>query len=147
MASEKPEARETERVQPATAEAGNSKVTRRTFLKVSAGAAGALALSGVPRIAFAQRRAAGRIIAFAQGFAWPELFGSKGTEKTDVLRGLEKEVGADIAIEWGDESAVRQKVLADLISRTGRYDVVLLGSDGAGQAYGFGGPLQATGCL
>ena len=142
MASEKPEARETERVQRATAEAGNSKVTRRTFLKVSAGAAGALALSGVPRIAFAQRRKSVRIIAFAQGFAWPELFGSKGTEKTDVLRGLEKEVGADIAIEWGDESAVRQKVLADLISRTGRYDVILLGSDGAVQTYGFGGLLE-----
>src|SRR3972149_11656265 len=141
MSSEKPEARETERVQPATAEAGNGQTPRRTFLKVGAGAAGALALGGVPRVAFAQRRKSVRIIAFAQGFAWPELFGSKGTGKTDALRGLGKEVGAGIAIEWGDESAVRQKVLADLISRTGRYDVVLLGSDGAGQAYGFGGPV------
>ena len=63
-----------------------------------------------------------RILAFAQGFAWPELFGSKGTERTDLLKKLEDEVGVKILIEWGDETAVRQKVLTDLIAGTGRYD-------------------------
>ena len=66
-----------------------------------------------------------RILAFAQGFAWPELFGSKGTERTDLLKKLETEVGARIEIEWGDETAVRQKVLTDLIAGTGRYDQLL----------------------
>ena len=60
-----------------------------------------------------------RILAFAQGFAWPELFGPKGTEKTELLEKLETEVGAKIEIEWGDETAVRQKVLTDLIAGTG----------------------------
>lgn len=121
------------------------KVTRRTFLKVGAGVAGALA--GVstahrwPAIAL-QRTKTVRVIAFAQGFAWPELFGPKGTERTEALRALEREVGATIQIEWGDELAVRQKVLTDLMSRTGRYDVVLLGSDGAVQTYGYAGLLE-----
>lgn len=124
---------------------GGGKVTRRTFLKVGAGVAGALA--GVstahrwPAIAL-QRTKTVRVIAFAQGFAWPELFGSKGTERTEALRALEREVGATIQIEWGDELAVRQKVLTDLMSRTGRYDVVLLGSDGAVQTYGYAGLLE-----
>jgi hypothetical protein len=56
-----------------------------------------------------------RILAFAQGFAWPELFGSSGTERTDLLKKLEEEIGCKIEIEWGDETAVRQKVLTDLI--------------------------------
>ncbi|MDQ7828743.1 MAG: extracellular solute-binding protein [Armatimonadota bacterium] len=124
---------------------GGGKVTRRTFLKVGAGVAGALA--GVstahrwPAIAL-QRTKTVRVIAFAQGFAWPELFGPKGTERTEALRALEREVGATIQIEWGDELAVRQKVLTDLMSRTGRYDVVLLGSDGAVQTYGYAGLLE-----
>ncbi|MEM2373669.1 MAG: hypothetical protein QXI11_04420, partial [Thermoproteota archaeon] len=29
------------------------------------------------------------VIAFAQGFAWPELFGSDGTTETDVLKRFE----------------------------------------------------------
>lgn len=126
-------------------EAHGGKITRRTFLKVGAGVAGALA--GVstahrwPAIAL-QRTKTVRVIAFAQGFAWPELFGPKGTERTEALRALEREVGATIQIEWGDELAVRQKVLTDLMSRTGRYDVVLLGSDGAVQTYGYAGLLE-----
>lgn len=121
---------------------GARKISRRAFLKASVSAVGALTLANIPNIGFAQRRKQVRIIAFAQGFAWPELFGPKGTEKTEALRALEKEVGAEISIEWGDEAAVRQKVLADLISRTGRYDIVLLGSDGAVQTYGYGGLLE-----
>lgn len=121
-----------------------AKITRRRLLKMGAGAAGALALSTTsrwPAIAL-QRKKTVRIIAFAQGFAWPELFGSKGTERTEALRALEREIGAEIQIEWGDELAVRQKVLTDLMSRTGRYDVVLLGSDGAVQTYGSAGLLE-----
>lgn len=83
-----------------------------------------------------------RIIAFAQGFAWPELFGATGTERTDLLKQLEKEVGARIEIEWGDETAVRQKVLTDLIAHTGRYDILLSGSAAGIQAYGHGGFLE-----
>jgi ABC-type glycerol-3-phosphate transport system substrate-binding protein len=83
-----------------------------------------------------------RILAFAQGFAWPELFGPNGTERTDLLKKLEEEMGVKIEIEWGDETAVRQKVLTDLIAHTGRYDIVLAGSDGGIQAYGHGGFLE-----
>ena len=83
-----------------------------------------------------------RILAFAQGFAWPELFGSSGTEKTDLLKKLEEEIGCKIEIEWGDETAVRQKVLTDLIAHTGRYDIMLAGSAAGIQAYGHGGFLE-----
>lgn len=83
-----------------------------------------------------------RILAFAQGFAWPELFGTSGTERTQLLKQLEDETGVRIEVEWGDETAVRQKVLTDLIAHTGRYDIVLAGSDGGIQAYGYGGFLE-----
>lgn len=83
-----------------------------------------------------------RILAFAQGFAWPELFGPKGTERTELLGKLETEVGARIEIEWGDETAVRQKVLTDLIAGTGRYDILLVGSAQGVQAYGHGKFLE-----
>ncbi len=83
-----------------------------------------------------------RILAFAQGFAWPELFGPNGTERTDLLKNLEEEIGCKIEIEWGDETAVRQKVLTDLIAHTGRYDILLAGSAAGIQAYGHGGFLE-----
>jgi len=83
-----------------------------------------------------------RILAFAQGFAWPELFGPNGTEKTELLKKLEEEVEANIEIEWGDETAVRQKVLTDLIAHTGRYDILLAGSAAGVQSYGYGGFLE-----
>ena len=60
----------------------------------------------------------------------------------DRLEQLEKEIGAKIEIEWGDETAVRQKVLTDLIAHTGRYDIILAGSDGGVQSYGYGGFLE-----
>lgn len=90
----------------------------------------------------AQQRPTIRIIAFAQGFAWPELFGTTGTERTELLKQLEDREGVNIEIEWGDEWAVRQKVLTDLIAHTGRYDIVLVGSDGGVQTYGAGGFLE-----
>ncbi len=83
-----------------------------------------------------------RVIAFAQGFAWPDLFGSTGTEKTERLLAFEEQENINVTIEWGDETAVRQKVLTDLISGAGRYDVILLGSDGAVQTYGYSGFLE-----
>src|SRR5690606_2823898 len=69
-------------------------------------------------------------------------FGSSGTEKTERLLAFEQEHDIVVNIEWGDESAVRQKVLTDLISGTGRYDIILLGTDGAVQTYGYAGFLE-----
>jgi ABC-type glycerol-3-phosphate transport system substrate-binding protein len=83
-----------------------------------------------------------RILAFAQGFAWPELFGATGTERTDLLKKLEGEIKCKIEIEWGDETAVRQKVLTDLIAHTGRYDILLADSAMGVQSYGYGGFLE-----
>lgn len=97
----------------------------------------ALALAG---LAFAQTEV--RVISFSQGFAFPDLFGASGTEKSDILKQFEQQENIKVTIEWGDESAVRQKVLTDLISGSGRYDVILLGSDGAVQTYGYAGFLE-----
>ncbi|MEM2010592.1 MAG: extracellular solute-binding protein [Nitrososphaerota archaeon] len=89
-----------------------------------------------------REKAAITIIAFAQGFAWPELFGSDGTIETDLLKKFEEREAVDIAIEWGDEWAVREKVASDVTARVGKYDIVLVGSDGAVQAYGYAGYLE-----
>ncbi|MEM1574246.1 MAG: sugar ABC transporter substrate-binding protein [Candidatus Methanomethylicaceae archaeon] len=82
------------------------------------------------------------VIAFAQGFAWPELFGPDGTTETDRLKAFEKEEGIDVVIEWGDETAVREKVAADVAAHTGKYDIVLVGTDGALQTYAYAGLLE-----
>jgi len=97
----------------------------------------AVALTG---LAMAQTEI--RVISFSQGFAFPDLFGTSGTEKTDTLKQFEQANDIKVAIEWGDEASVRQKVLTDLISGGGRYDVILLGSDGAVQTYGYAGFLE-----
>jgi len=81
-------------------------------------------------------------IAFAQGFAWPELFGPDGTTETERLKEFEEAEAIDVTIEWGDEWAVREKVAADVSVQTGKYDIVLVGSDGAVQAYGYAGYLE-----
>ncbi|MFQ5796206.1 MAG: ABC transporter substrate-binding protein, partial [Candidatus Bipolaricaulia bacterium] len=118
-----------------------NKMSRRMFLKYAGLTAGLASLGlGAPHV-FAQRPRI-RIIAFAQGFAWPELFGENGTEKTARLKEFEQKEGVEVQIEWGDESTVRQKVLTDLIARTGRFDIVLVGSDGGVQTYGSGGFLE-----
>jgi sorbitol/mannitol transport system substrate-binding protein len=83
-----------------------------------------------------------RVISFSQGFAFPDLFGTSGTEKTDILKQFEQANNIKVTIEWGDEASVRQKVLTDLISGGGRYDIILLGSDGAVQTYGYAGFLE-----
>ena len=82
------------------------------------------------------------VIAFAQGFAWPELFGPDGTTETERLKEFEDAEGVDVRIEWGDEWAVREKVAADVSAKLGKYDIVLVGSDGAVQAYGYAGYLE-----
>ncbi len=97
----------------------------------------AVALAGV---AAAQTEI--RVISFSQGFAFPDLFGASGTEKTDILKQFEQQNDVKVTIEWGDEAAVRQKVLTDLIAGGGRYDIILLGSDGAVQTYGHAGFLE-----
>jgi len=83
-----------------------------------------------------------RVLCFAQGFAWPELFGTSGVDETERLKQFEEKEGLDVRIEWGDETAVRQKVAADLAAATGRYDLILVGTDGGVQTYGYGGFLE-----
>jgi ABC-type glycerol-3-phosphate transport system substrate-binding protein len=90
----------------------------------------------------AREKAKINVIAFAQGFAWPELFGPDGTIETDRLKKFEENEAADVTIEWGDEWAVREKVAADVTAQVGKYDIVLVGSDGAVQAYGYAGYLE-----
>lgn len=45
-------------------------------------------------------------------------------------------------MEYADESVARQKVLLDLINGTSKYDLVMLGTDGAVQAYSYAGYLE-----
>ena len=45
-------------------------------------------------------------------------------------------------MEYADEEAARQKVLLDLVNGTGKYDLVMLGSDGAVQTYSYSGYLE-----
>jgi maltose-binding protein MalE len=82
------------------------------------------------------------VIAFAQGLAWPELFGADGTTETDRLKKFENSENIDVTIEWGDEWAVREKVAADVMAQVGKYGIVLVGSDEAVQAYGYAGYLE-----
>ena len=75
------------------------------------------------------------VVAFAPGFAWANLFGASGTEKTEELLAFEKKEGITVNMEYADEETARQKVLLDLVNGTGKYDLVMLGSDGAVQTY------------
>ena len=82
------------------------------------------------------------IAAFAPGFAWADMFGRTGTEKTEKLLAFEEETGITINIEFADEETARQKVLLDLVNQTGAYDLVMLGSDGAVQTFSHAGYLE-----
>ena len=82
------------------------------------------------------------IVAFAPGFAWADMFGPSGTEKTDKLRAFEEANDITINIEFADEDTARQKVLLDLVNQTGTYDLVMLGSDGAVQTFSYAGYLE-----
>ena len=83
------------------------------------------------------------IVAFAPGFAWADMFGPSGTEKTDKLRAFEQANDITINIEFADEETARQKVLLDLVNQTGTYDLVMLGSDGAVQTFSYAGYLES----
>ena len=82
------------------------------------------------------------IVAFAPGFAWADMFGPSGTDKTDKLRAFEEANDININIEFADEDTARQKVLLDLVNGTGTYDLVMLGSDGAVQTFSYAGYLE-----
>jgi len=94
----------------------------------------------VPTAASAQTEI--NIVAFAPGFAWADMFGPSGTDKTDKLRAFEEATGITVNIEFADEETARQKVLLDLVNQTGTYDLVMLGSDGAVQTFSYAGYLE-----
>ena len=101
-------------------------------------AAIALAIWTIP----AQAQTEINIVAFAPGFAWADMFGPSGTERTDKLRAFEEAEGITVNIEFADEETARQKVLLDLVNGTGNYDLVMLGSDGAVQTFSHAGYLE-----
>jgi ABC-type glycerol-3-phosphate transport system substrate-binding protein len=82
------------------------------------------------------------VIGFAAGFAWADLFGTSGTEKTEKLLAFEKANNVVVNMEYADEDVARQKVLLDLVNGTGNYDLVMLGSDGAVQTFSAAGYLE-----
>jgi sorbitol/mannitol transport system substrate-binding protein len=106
----------------------------------------ALAMAVVlPASAMAQSQV--NIVAFAPGFAWADMFGASGTEKTPKLKEFEKATGITVNIEFADEETARQKVLLDLVNQTGAYDLVMLGSDGAVQTFSYAGYLEPLDAL
>ena len=109
-------------------------------MKLSTGLFSSAMLCLASSAAFAQTEV--NIVAFAPGFAWADLFGATGTEKTDKLLAFEAANDIVVNIEFADEETARQKVLLDLISGTGNYDLVMLGSDGAVQTFSYAGYLE-----
>ena len=83
-----------------------------------------------------------RVISFNQGFVFTDIFGSDGLEDTERLKAFEEAENIDVVVEWGDEAAIRQKVGSDLAAGTGRYCVMVLGTDGNIQTYGTGGLVE-----
>jgi ABC-type glycerol-3-phosphate transport system substrate-binding protein len=81
-------------------------------------------------------------IGFGAGFAWADLFGPSGSEKTQKLLDFEKKYDIVVNMEFADEDVARQKVLLDLVNGTGDYDLVMLGSDGAVQTFSAAGYLE-----
>lgn len=110
-------------------------------MKICAKLLGATAIAlAMPAAAQAQTEI--NIVAFAPGFAWSDMFGYSGTDKTDKLRAFEDANDITINIEFADEDTARQKVLLDLVNGTGTYDLVMLGSDGAVQTFSYAGYLE-----
>ncbi len=83
-----------------------------------------------------------RVISFNQGFVFTDIFGADGLEDTERLKAFEDAENIDVIVEWGDEAAIRQKVGSDLAAGTGRYCVMVLGTDGNIQTYGTGGLVE-----
>ena len=104
----------------------------------------ALALSGLMALSASAALAETQInvIGWGAGFAWPDLFGPSGTEKTQLLLDFEKKYDIVVNMEYADEDVARQKVLFDLVNGTGTYDLVILGSDGAVQTYSNAGYIE-----
>lgn len=100
-----------------------------------------IALSGLAIPALAGRPTV-RILSFSQGFCWPELFGTSGVERTQRLKQFEEKEGINVEVEWGDETTVRQKLAMDLITHTGRYDILLVGSEAGVNTYGPAGFVE-----
>lgn len=103
-----------------------------------AAAIGLLATTAFPAVAATQVN----VIGFGAGFAWADLFGPSGTEKTQKLLDFEKANDIELNMEFADEETARQKVLLDLVNGTGGYDLVMLGSDGAVQTFSAAGYLE-----
>lgn len=112
-------------------------MTLKTSARIIATTALAIAM---PAAASAQTEI--NIVAFAPGFAWADMFGPSGNDKTDKLRAFEEANDITINIEFADEETARQKVLLDLVNQTGTYDLVMLGSDGAVQTFSYAGYLE-----
>lgn len=112
---------------------------RSQMMKSLALAATLLASTSVAALAQTQIN----VIGFGAGFAWADLFGPSGTEKTQTLLDFEKKYDIVINMEYADEDVARQKVLLDLVNGTGNYDLVMLGSDGAVQTFSAAGYLEA----
>lgn len=108
------------------------------MLRNAAAAAALVVATGVPAWAETQVN----IIGWGAGFAWPDLFGPSGTEKTQLLKDFEKKYDIVVNMEYADEDTARQKVLFDLVNATGNYDLVILGSDGAIQTYAAAGYIE-----
>jgi len=114
---------------------------KKRFLKLGIISTLVIALSGLAIPALAGRPTV-RILSFSQGFCWPELFGTSGVEKTQRLKQFEEKEGINVEVEWGDETTVRQKVAMDLIAHTGRYDILLVGSEAGVNTYGPAGFVE-----
>ncbi|MGO4843233.1 hypothetical protein AB4144_64260, partial [Rhizobiaceae sp. 2RAB30] len=79
----------------------------KTQLKGMALAAGLVSTAWMPAMAQTQIN----VIGFGAGFAWADLFGPSGTEKTQALLDFEKKYDIVINMEFADEDVARQKVL------------------------------------
>lgn len=114
---------------------------KRGFLKLGIISILVIAFSGLAIPALAGRPTV-RILSFNQGFLWPDIFGKSGVERTERLKQFEEKEGINVEMEWGDETAVRQKVAMDLIAHAGRYDILLVGSEAGVNTYGPAGFLE-----
>lgn len=110
------------------------------FTRMKGLAVAAALMSSVCGQALAQTQI--NVIGFGAGFAWADLFGPSGTEKTQKLLDFEKKYDIVVNMEYADEEVARQKVLLDLVNGTGNYDLVMLGSDGAVQTFSAAGYLE-----
>jgi sorbitol/mannitol transport system substrate-binding protein len=123
-----------------TSAGGSQRTMRRMGMQRTLRTIVALAVAATLALGVAQTEV--RVISFSQGFAFTDLFGDDGTQKTQRLLDFEAREGIRVTMEWGDEDAARQKVLNDLIAGTGRYDILMLGTDGGIQTYGYAGFLH-----